>query len=509
MTVPGRKLVDVIRATSRRPIARLNVVNKTSVYNRRHRKSSLSLVFCHRVQYTPCVARMDVSTNSVLDFEVAVNMSMDDDERLASRMRGMGASARCDDVGAGYRDGPVPHSATEELSLAPPMFSGASRVDADAWLHRFVQYAEYKRLGDGQRLQLFKLLMTDAAADWLRALPDEATRDFRGVVQRFNDRFVANAASKNANVAALWNRRQRPGETAEDFITATLRIAARIPVRDEDLVRHAAVQGLKEDVRRFVLLSRCNNIEEVMEAARLAEATTDQTPATADRLLLQQLASQVNAIQEAIGKMSAATTASVTTGEAAVNVNAVGTTPSTGTSAPGLSADEQTGFSNRGRGRGRGRSRSWGPRPQWTGPYGAHPYGVQSTPYATLPATPLVPQPAVLPPTMTYVAPQQPTWIGVDAYGRPMAPPSFATSTTSAGFQPNQASGQQPWPQTTAVLPTQAPDVNAGGQLCVLCGRPHDQTGKCRALYATCYNCGGQNHFSRCCPLKKGPQTQY
>ena len=125
---------------------------------------------------------MDVSTNSVVDFEISVNMSMDD-EPLASRMRGMGASARCDDVGPGYRDGPVPHSATEELLSAPPMFSGASRVDADAWLHRFVQYAEYKRLGDGQRLQLFKLLMTDAAADWLRALPDEATRDFRGVVQ--------------------------------------------------------------------------------------------------------------------------------------------------------------------------------------------------------------------------------------------------------------------------------------------------------------------------------------
>jgi len=69
---------------------------------------------------------MDVSTNSVVDFEVALNMSMDDVERLASRMRGMGASARCDDVGAGYRDGPAPHSATEELSLAPPMFSGVT-----------------------------------------------------------------------------------------------------------------------------------------------------------------------------------------------------------------------------------------------------------------------------------------------------------------------------------------------------------------------------------------------
>lgn len=112
---------------------------------------------------------MDVSTNSVVDFEVAVTSPLNmltEEERIASRMRGMGASARRDDVGAGYRDGPAPvHSAVEELSLAPPMFSGASRVDADAWLHRFIQYVDYKRLGDEQKLQLFKLLMTDAAAD--------------------------------------------------------------------------------------------------------------------------------------------------------------------------------------------------------------------------------------------------------------------------------------------------------------------------------------------------------
>ena len=177
---------------------------------------------------------MDVSTNSVVDLELTVTSPMSTEEdRFASRMPGMGTSmpsTRCDDVGTGYRGGPVPlHSAVEELSLAPPMFSGAIRVDADAWLHRFHQYVDYKRLDDERKLQLFKLLMTDAAADWLSALPDDAIRDFRDLIKKFNDRFVANAACKNANVAALWNRRQRPGETAEDFITATLRIAARIP----------------------------------------------------------------------------------------------------------------------------------------------------------------------------------------------------------------------------------------------------------------------------------------
>ena len=57
-------------------------------------------------------------------------------------------------------------------------------------------------------------------------------------------------------------------------------MTARIPVNDADLARHAIVHGLKDEIRRFVLMSRCTSIEEVMEAARLAEDTADDVPTT-------------------------------------------------------------------------------------------------------------------------------------------------------------------------------------------------------------------------------------
>ena len=191
-------------------------------------------------------------------------------------------------------------------------------MDADAWLHRFSYYVDYKRLNDEQQIKLFKLLMSDAAADWMRTLPREAMASFKELSQRFSDRFIANAASKNANVAALWGRRQGTHESAEEFVTGMQRIAARIPVNDMDLVRHAIVHGLKDEIRRFVLMSRCTSIEEVMEAARLAEATADDVPATADRAMLKQLATQVSAIQEAVEKMTIAPVA-----PAPSNVNAI------------------------------------------------------------------------------------------------------------------------------------------------------------------------------------------
>jgi len=93
-------------------------------------------------------------------------------------------------------------------------------------------------------------------------------------------------ASKTANVAALWSRRQRDEEPAEDFINATKRLAAKIPIRDEVLVCHAAIQGLKDEIKRFVMLRGAQTLEEVTQAARLAEATAAQVPASADRVLL-------------------------------------------------------------------------------------------------------------------------------------------------------------------------------------------------------------------------------
>ena len=110
-------------------------------------------------------------------------------------------------------------------------------ADADAWLHRFSYYTDYKRLNDEQQIKLFKLLMSDAAADWMRTLPREAMASFKELSQRFSDRFIANAASKNTNEAALWGCRQGTHESAEEFVTAMQRIAARIPVNDI-LARH-------------------------------------------------------------------------------------------------------------------------------------------------------------------------------------------------------------------------------------------------------------------------------
>ena len=52
-----------------------------------------------------------------------------------------------------------------DASLVPPTFSGASGSDADAWVRRFNNYCDFRRLDGDDRLPLFRVLLVDAAAD--------------------------------------------------------------------------------------------------------------------------------------------------------------------------------------------------------------------------------------------------------------------------------------------------------------------------------------------------------
>lgn len=72
----------------------------------------------------------------------------------------------------------------------PKPFTG-KRIDPDAivrWLEHFHRFAIFKQLDNDTKLDLFKLLMTEQAADWLNSLPDDTTADFDTLSEAFKHR---------------------------------------------------------------------------------------------------------------------------------------------------------------------------------------------------------------------------------------------------------------------------------------------------------------------------------
>ena len=427
---------------------------------------------------------MNVSTNSLIDFELTcVNLNDNDmahsgyPDEIEELRRG--ADAR----GTAAADiNSVTVVMADAAALVPSAFSGTSGTDADSWMRRFANYCQYRRLEGDDRLPLFRLLLTDAAADWMQSLPEEMCDDFEEVQAAFRKRFITDAASKSVNVAALWNRKQRHDESAEDFINSTRRLATRIPVEDEALVCHAAIQGLREDTRRFVMLRGAETLDQVMTAARLAEATAIQTTTSGDKAVLREL----DDLKRMFSRLIEASTSNKTT----VDVNSLTANMATSAAQPSSVATATPAFSvqyvvptsqqvqgpaGRGnfRGRGRGlRRRGWGPR--WN-PYSGPP--VMSTPYGYVQpyAAPYGPYAQAAPPEQTF--------------SNTMRQP-FQMSAATQPFQP-----QVTTPPVTAQT-NQATTTNS--VVCSRCGRYHDHN-SCPASVALCYRCGLTGHFARCC----------
>jgi hypothetical protein len=54
----------------------------------------------------------------------------------------------------------------------------------------FLFYTNFQRMSAGDSLRLFKLLLTDQAADWLKPLPDYKKSSFDLLTQAFNESYA-------------------------------------------------------------------------------------------------------------------------------------------------------------------------------------------------------------------------------------------------------------------------------------------------------------------------------
>ena len=394
---------------------------------------------------------MDISTDSVVDFVLDEGMAEPrHPEQHEPDHRRHGEAAR--DVNT------ITTVIMADASLVPPAFNGTSGTDADAWIRKFINYCEFRHLASDDRLPLLKLLLVDAASDWVQGLPVDVAENFDRVLESFRDKFVTNAVAKIANLHEFWNQRQQQGQSAEDFINATRRLAAKIPVTDNAVICHAAINGLRDDVKRFVVLKGAETLDDVIAAARLAEAAALHVPDTGDKTMAKDIqdlkamfvklvtCSSPESNQPAVGNVVPTPTATTARGPATLN---------------STTTQQVRGRANGRRFGGRGRGFRDG-RPQW-----------------------------------------QPRWAPYDQQaGAYQYIPTFAVPTatpTATRFQPT-AQTFVPQRQQTAVQNGTSTATNNTGLHCYNCGRIH-VNGSCFARSAICFQCGVVGHFARCCAL--------
>ena len=188
-----------------------------------------------------------------------------------------------------------------EATLAPRPFSGSSKDNAERWLRYFTEYTRYKNMRDDDIVQLFKLLLTDHASDWLYTLPQEVQRSWEALGHAFESRWLPSELQRYNTASNMWTRVQQPDESVETFITAVQTAANQIHFKDDQQLGYCIIRGLRPAIRTYVLQNDHTTIDNIIRHAKVAEianagtAETDKTVADLSRtvtLLAEQLSTR-------------------------------------------------------------------------------------------------------------------------------------------------------------------------------------------------------------------------
>jgi len=158
-----------------------------------------------------------------------------------------------------------------DAAFAPSSFRGTESEDAEAWLLGFEKYAVYRGISDADKLHLVAVLLKDIAGDWFDNLQDVVKSDWASLQNAFKQRFQDTEIRRWRKTSELWQRVQQPTETVDEYITAIRKLTKAVGVTGEQ-ERHIIQRGLRPQLLAHVIQAQPTTVDEVMRAARVAEA---------------------------------------------------------------------------------------------------------------------------------------------------------------------------------------------------------------------------------------------
>jgi len=197
----------------------------------------------------------------------------------------------------------------EDKTVIPPTFSGLPGEDGEMWLRHFQNYCLYKQYNQDKSLGLMRVLLTGTAALWLDTLKSTQAVSLKETAEAFEERYKTPEIARYKSAKEIFTRRQREDENVDDYVSIMKKLAKKIEA-DDKLTRYAILNGLKPLIAAYVTQQKPNTLEELLEAARMAELTVPMK-STADTSISEQLADMQAEVRRLSSKWDKLTTASV------------------------------------------------------------------------------------------------------------------------------------------------------------------------------------------------------
>ena len=195
-----------------------------------------------------------------------------------------------------------------------PRFKGNVDEDAKLWLTRLELWIKSREVSNEKAAAMLPLLLADSALLWYVGLSDDVKSNLKDLKAAFLSRYGPDERTKWSRVAALYQTHQGQSEAVQDFVSKMRGKAASLDMGEAQLVQ-AIINGLRPEIRQFVLQRDANTIAEIVSSATLAETTV--TPQGNTSELVAAIARLEKQVQEMSVQMINANTVQQASGDSA------------------------------------------------------------------------------------------------------------------------------------------------------------------------------------------------
>ena len=156
--------------------------------------------------------------------------------------------------------------------VQPKPFSGSTNTDIFAFLTKFDRFAAFFAWDEPKRLQALPLFLEGRALGFYDTLPEQTRNSFQLLQAALRNHFSP-PSLRMLERTALNQRRMREGETLDTYTDDVNAKCRRLNLADADCLQ-IFVQGLKNDLKEYVLLQQPLTFLEAQNAAQLKQAAS-------------------------------------------------------------------------------------------------------------------------------------------------------------------------------------------------------------------------------------------
>ena len=175
------------------------------------------------------------------------------------------------DVAADFSDSDTDMAGS---SLVPSPFTGRQHEDVAEFLKNFELWATFRTMTEEAKLAALPLLLKDSAAVWYNTQTNDTRQDFAALKEVLKNRYGPSMTDAWKRAAELWQMKQLPQQSIDDFLTMTQQAAQKLDVTAEQTFM-VALNGLRPNIRQHVVQHDPTTIDDLRKWGRLTEMSQE------------------------------------------------------------------------------------------------------------------------------------------------------------------------------------------------------------------------------------------